>query len=181
MSDPHSYDFHERLNFSLGVVAATCQETIVAMLPGCVDVRKTDVDTDKTGIDYIATLRRNSEIFIDHKARDKGCSCFWNGEPEIAVELWSVRPINGRRGIVGWTLDESKKTHYTLHTFHPDDSVNAYLLPFQLLRVAYRANFADWNKRPGGIQDSGEWQSECRFIPVSVVLKEITNAMIDSP
>lgn len=177
----NEYGFHERLSFSLGVVAETCEETIQAMLPGCVNVRKTDEAEDRTGIDYIATLRRGAEVFIDHKARDTGCSKFWNGEPDIAVELWSVRPINGHSGVVGWTLDEAKKTHYTLHTFHPDDSVNAYLLPFQLLRAAYRANFATWNKRPKGIQDSGRWQSECRFIPVSVVLKEITNAMIDAP
>lgn len=179
MSDPHNYEFHERLAFSLGVVAETCPDTIISLLPGCVAVRKTPVEIDKTGIDYIATLRRGSEIYIDHKVRSKGCSHFWHGEPEIAVELWSVMPVPGRPGVVGWTLDESKKTHYTLHTFHPDDSCNAYLLPFQLLRVAYYTNFTDWNRLPGGIQNSGTWQSECHFIPVSLVLAEITKAMVN--
>ncbi len=179
-----NYDFHERLTFSKGVVAATCKDTIRNMVPGCVDVKETTTAMDKTGIDYIATLRRGAEVFIDHKAREGGCCKYWRRrkdgtrEPEIAVELWSVRPTDTRAGKRGWTLDEAKRTHYTLHTFDPQDSREAFLLPFQLLRKAYRENFTAWNGRyKHGIQDSGGWTSECVFVPSQVVLDALTQAM----
>ncbi|MFH1744389.1 MAG: hypothetical protein ABIH23_35750 [bacterium] len=178
------YGFDERLAFSKGIVAATCKETIQNLIPGCVEVREASAEMDKTGVDYIATLRRGAVVYIDHKARDKGCGKFWklreNGtrEPELALELWSVMPTNGSDGKPGWTLDEAKKTHYTLHTFDPDDSKEAFLLPFQILRKAYRQNFALWNSSfKHGIQDSGRWKSECVFVPAPIVLIALKAAM----
>lgn len=179
------YDFHERLTFSKGIVAATCKETIQNMIPGCVKVTAAPEVMDKTGIDYVATLRRGTVVFIDHKARERGCSQYWRPsgddrtrEPELALELWSVRPTNGRPGRAGWTLDEAKRTHYTLHTFHQEDSREAYLLPFQLLRKAYRAHFRKWNETyHHGVQNSGTWESECVFIPACIILDALSEAM----
>lgn len=180
------YEFDERLAFSKGVVAATCKDTIRDMVPGCIDVKETTTAMDKTGVDYIATLRRGAVVYIDHKAREKGCGKYWKRrkdgtrEPEIAVELWSVRPTDTQPGKRGWTLDEAKRTHYTLHTFDPQDSREAYLLPFQLLRKAYRENFTRWNNTyKHGVQDSGGWKSECVFVPAKAVLTALTQAMHD--
>ena len=150
------------------------------MLAGCIDVRKSDLEDDRDGIDYIATLRRGAEVFIDHKARDRGCSKFWKrGEPELALEKWSVMPsqscIHGR---TGWTLDEAKRTHYTLHTFFPEDSPKAYLLPFQLLRVTFRRHIDQWWARfHHAPQPNNGYTSECLFVPASVVLDGIRQSM----
>lgn len=178
------YAFGERLEFSKGIVAATSQETIKRLIPGCVSVEIATIEMDKTGVDYIATLRRGAHVFIDHKIRDRGCSHYWKvkadncREPEIALELWSVKPINGTGGKPGWTLDESKCTHYTLHTFHPSDSAEAFLFPFQLLRKTYCINSKLWNALyPHGIQNSGRWESECVFIPVGVIFSALRQAM----
>lgn len=172
------YDFAERLTFSQGQVADTSENTIRQMLSGCVSVDKTDVATDKTGIDYIARLRRGGEVFIDHKARERGCSRYWKRGEELALEMWSVKPEKGRHGVAGWTLDEAKRTHYTLHTFDPSDSQQAYLLPFQLLRVTFRRQYGEWTATfPTATQSSGKWRSECVFVPASVVLDHLRITM----
>ena len=171
------YDFDKQLAFSKGVIAATCEQTIMAMIDGCVQVEKTDVDVDRTGVDYTATLRRGSVVRIDHKARAPGAAKFWNGEPDIALEIWSVLP-DGRKGVAGWTLDERKATEYTLHTYDPSDSTDAYLFPFQLLRIAFRRELKDWMSiYQTAIQSSGKWRSQCMFVPASKVIAAMERAM----
>ena len=172
------YDFQERLTMSQGAAAGTSAQTIIALLDGCVGVVKTDLETDRTGIDYIATLRGGAEVWIDLKTREPGCSRYWNGEPELALEKWSVIPTEQNKGKAGWTLDEAKKTHYILYTFDPTDSDRAYLLPFQLLRLAFRQNARNWWRQyKNAPQDSGAWQSSAVFVPASVVIAAITKEM----
>lgn len=178
----NEYAFHERLAFSTAHREGRSYEQLIRdMLPGIVSVEKTNVTVDKTGIDYIARLRGGAPVNIDLKTRDKGCSSYWmwgvNKLPpskvrqeEIALEIWSVKPENGRRGKVGWTLDEAKLTHYTLHVYDGSDSQRVFLLPFQLLRKAFRTNVRAWqNTYRIESQSSGGWHSECIFVPVSIV------------
>ncbi len=179
----NAYDFRERLAYSVGVVGRDCEETILSLLTGCVYVVKTDTSKDRSGIDYIAKLRGGAEVGIDHKVREKGCARYWrDGEPELALETYSVVPVNGQPGKTGWTLDESKQTDYTLHTFDPTDSVFCYLLPFQLLRVAFREHIREWrSKYPCYEQQSYDgdltWRSQAVFVPVRVVLAAIALEM----
>lgn len=172
------YDFKERLAFSLKSNGRRFEQMILDVIPGVVDVEKTTYELDRSGIDYIAHLRRGAEVFIDLKLRDKGCSKFWRNGEELALETWSVMPENGSLGKVGWTLDEAKRTHYTLHAFDPSDSDSVFILPFQLLRKAFLAKRTKWEslyrKAP---QQSATWKSECIFIPATVVLAAINEAM----
>lgn len=173
------YDFDTMLAYSRGVREQTDLDTIAALIDGCVDVTKTDVSTDRAGVDYVATLRGGAQVLIDAKARTPGCSRFWRTGPELALEVWSVRPENQQRGKVGWTLSEANIVHYILFTFDPSDSKEVFLYPFQLLRMAFRRNLKSW--RNAGyrtdIQNSGSWRSECLFVPESVVWKGIYHAM----
>jgi len=173
-------NFGEDLHWSQGQVRDTCEATIRDMLTGCVKIEKTDTETDKSGIDYYATLRRGARVGIDHKARRAGCSKFWkDGHDELALETWSVCPSDEcPKGKAGWTLDESKQTDYTLHTFDPADSVNCYLIPFQLLRVSFRKHGRTWCEHfRVEKQCSGGWYSECVFVPIWCVFEAITEAM----
>lgn len=157
------------------------------MLKGCVKVDSTedDTETDISGVDYWATLRGGAVVGIDSKSRTAGCGEFWkHDEPELALEKWSQ---TGRFGHaqVGWTLDESKQTDYTLHTFDPADSDQAYLLPFQLLRIAFKRNCRGWfrgffHAKQVSTRNGNTWESECVFVPVSVVLDAITDTMKDT-
>jgi hypothetical protein len=179
----NTYSMDERLGFSRGVRESTDLATIKKMIPGCVSVVKTDEQQDKNGIDYIATLRRGREINIDAKAREAGCSVYWNDGPEVALEIWSVKPLNGHRGKTGWTLDESKETELVLFTFDPQDCPNCYLVSFQLLRIAFRKNILKWiDTYRVATQKSKEngrmWQSQCVFVPVDTVYDAMRDVSI---
>lgn len=172
------YNMWEMLAYSRGVREATDLLTIQNLIDGCVSVMKTDSEIDKTGIDYIATLRKFAEVTIDGKARRPGCSKHWKQGPELALEKWSVKPANGSKGKVGWTLCEAKNVDYILFTFDPSDSDAVFLYPFQLLRMTFRRNYSEWWKHyKTDIQSSGSWKSECIFVPESVVWAALRQAM----
>jgi len=131
------------------------------------------------GIDYIAKLRKGREVTIDAKCRKPGASKYWEEEPDLALEKWSVKPEPGREGKTGWTLDESKQCELILFTFDPSDCMEAFLMSFQLLRIAFRQNILKWYRRfkwdrQRSIDNGFQWQSECVFVPVSVVEQAIT-------
>ena len=171
------WDFQTKLEASRqGMTAAPL---IQAWLVGCVRVDQAGVADDKNGIDYWATLRNGARVGIDHKLREKGAARYWRwGVPELAMEVWSVKPTPGRPGKTGWTLDESKNTDYVLYSFHDEDSDSAYLLPFQLLRLAFRLHCADWLKEyHAKDQDSGGWKSQAIFVPAPVVLTAVQDQM----
>lgn len=174
-----THDFNAKLAFSLGGREKFDLTVLKRAIVGCVTIEKTDTETDKEGVDYIATLRRGAKVLIDAKAREKGASRYWkHGEPELALEKWSVCPTEWHSGKAGWTLNESSNVDLILYTFDREDSANFYLLPFQQLRIAFVENIMRWQteyqvKR----QNSGSWQSEAVFVPASVVIKAVTEQM----
>lgn len=177
------HDWDEKLNFSRGVRQASDLASIKAMIPGCVEVVKTDLTTDKKGVDYIATLRRGAQILIDAKAREQGCSRYWKGgPPELALEIWSVMaggkyqtPAN--RAKTGWTLNEASPVDYIYFSFHPSDSEQTFLVAFQLLRIAFRLHLDTWVTRYKSEPPQetppkngrGGWQSKAVYVPYPVV------------
>lgn len=173
-----TYCFTERLAFSKGARQETDEATILSLLDGCASVSVAGEVLDKKGVDFIATLRKGAEVFVDVKTRSKGCSKYWIYEPELAIEIWSVVPNEDRFvvGKVGWTFDESKITDMILYTFAPEDSDTAFLLPFQSLRIAARRNINSWMlKYKIDTQNSGTWRSRAVFVPVSEVISAINN------
>lgn len=174
-----TYDFAERLAFSIQANGRPFEKIIADTLPGVISVEPTDVAIDKTGIDFKAHLRRGAPINIDLKLRDFGCKKYWKQGEEITLEIWSVKPTKGNKGRAGWTLDESKLTHYTLHAYDIRDSGRVYLLPFQLLRKAFRTHFHEWLKEyKRDTQNSGKWESECVFVPAVVVLDALREVSV---
>lgn len=172
------YSFEDKMAFSKGISRRTALSTIVAIIPGCISVEPASLKDDLRGIDFMAVLSSGVVLKIDQKAREPGCSRYWKGEPEIALELWSKLPERDSQGKPGWTWDESKDTDYTLHTFDSTDTNVVYLLPFQLLRKAFWLHGKKWKTRYGtSQQNSGQWRSECMFVPAGVVLAAITEQM----
>lgn len=139
----------------------------------CVNVEKTDVETDKTGVDYYAYLKTGVIVKIDAKRREVGVSKFWKGIPELAVETYSVY-----KSKIGWTFNSASPVDYILYSFEPCDSNNYYFLPFQLLRKAAYDNGREWRNRYGEKpQYSNGWESRCIFVPAPVVIAAINKAM----
>lgn len=175
----HSFD--EKLAYSRGVREQTDQLTIQSMIAGCVKVTKTDSYDDRAGVDYVATLRNGATILIDAKTRTPGAAKYWRHGPELALEMWSVK-ANGKYWTktpkVGWTLCESKNVDYILFTFDPSDSKDVFLYPYQLLRMTFRRMVNQWFKSyKTDVQDSGSWESECVFVPESVVWAALRDSM----
>ena len=148
-------------------------------IPNCVEVRKTGLKADRAGVDYTALLEGGAELGIDAKLREKGASAYWaNGEAELALETWSVFPDGKHTPKEGWTLSTATDVDLILFRFHPADWPDSYLLPFQMLRMAFMRKREDWEKRyPKKIQDSGDWFSQAVFVPVSAVLGELPVTM----
>lgn len=168
-----SYGFDERIAFSRGAALESDRETIKAFLVGCVKVVKASESDDRAGVDYIATLRKGYPVTVQAKRRDKGCSAHWNGEPQLALEKWSVV----ERKISGWTLDESKSSELILFSFDPSDWHEAFIVSAQHLRVAFRRYLHDWYAAHyHAMQHTPDrgYHSECVFVPVSVVLAAVT-------
>ena len=176
-----THDFSKKLAFSNGANAESDMERIKYVLGrACAKVEKTDIEADKTGIDYVATLRGGATVNVDAKRREKGASRYWkNGEPELAIETYSVYDTK-----YGWTFSTSSLVDYILYSFEPEDCNDYFFLPFQLLRKAACDNVRKigdkilWN----GLyierkQFSGDWESRCIFVPASVVISAITEQM----
>jgi len=123
-----------------------------------------------------------ADVYIDAKTRKKGCGKYWLGEPEVAIELWSVIPENGKNGKPGWTLDESKITDLIMYTFDQEDCNEVFLLSFQMLRIAARKNIKNWmNNFKVDIQSSygkrrSHWRSKAVFVPIPIVFNAIQDA-----
>lgn len=129
---------------------------------------------DKSGVDYIATLKNGAQILIDAKTRMKGCSKYWKGEPELALEMWSVK----EQRKIGWTLKEDTQCDYILYTFPKEDSDRYYFIPFQLLRIAFLKNGRNWYSTYGSkLQLNHSYHSEAIFVPASVVLQAVQAEM----
>lgn len=172
-----NYDFDERLGFSKARRQDTDIETLQAMFPTCLSVTKTGEAEDRAGTDYVIVLRRGAKLKVDAKARDEGCSYYWRAGPEIALEIWSVKPDEQhdlRHSKTGWTLDESKEIDLILFTFDRADHEFAYVRPLPLLRETFRRNFGDWrqqykSKTQKTVRGTRSWQSECIYVPLVVV------------
>ena len=102
-----SFSFVDKRKFSSERVQGSNTETIKSMIPGCVSVEVASLELDLKGIDYIATLKSGRTLNIDAKTRERGCSAFWkNGEPDLALERYSVVPDGCHKGKMGWTLEQ---------------------------------------------------------------------------
>lgn len=166
--------WQDKLSFSQSKIDLDIAK-IKSFFPRCKEVIKTDIETDKRGGDYLATLDFGATIYIDAKTREKGARRYWKcGEPEIALEIYS----NTENKKLGWTLSASSIAQYILYTFDPFDCEDWYMFPFQLLRKSFYEYGNSWcHKYDTKIQTSDSWHSQAVFVPVSTVLKAINETM----
>lgn len=169
-------DFNACLDRSKGMAAAEDLDAIRAFFgPSCREVVPADKSMDRLGVDYVATLRRGATVYVDAKRRFN-CARYWRGGvPELTLEIWSACPGGETPARVGWTLDESKLTDYVLFTWPAEEHAGRYMVPFQLLRVAFRRHVLEWSRtyrlnreQPNGGKWSS-WSSTCVFVPLPVV------------
>ena len=175
-----AYDFRTQLEFSTGSRQIDLDSrALKAYFLNVESVDKTDPEIDKTGIDYIVTLKTGVQITVDTKTRWKGCSRYWKEGPELALEIWSQKwpPGSGREDVVGWTIDTRKQCDYIMFRFDPSDCKQYYILPFQQLNRATRHNYKEWEHRYGGqqrqMQTRADYYSTCIFVPAYNVMNAV--------
>ena len=168
-------DWNEKFGYSISSQQIKDIGIIKRHLPGCISVEKTGEDLDRKGIDYIATLRGGATVLVDAKTRMPGSKQYWkNGEVELALETWSV--VESKKP--GWPFKQDSNVDYILYTFDSSDWDKCYFFPFQLLRKAFIQHYNEWIEKYGRkTQVSNSWTSECIFVPASVIVSAVSEAM----
>lgn len=189
--------FHDKLQRSKESSASEHYRSfLLRSIDGATKVESASERTDRDGADFWVHVARGSRLLaVDLKAREQGCSRYWRNGPELYLETWSVVPgtktssgvgVGDTAGVVGWTLDDGKNTDYVLFVFDPFDTEEVYLLPFSLLRCAFRRNLALWRKRygrngsdfqQGTKRASYSYRSAGIPVPASVVLRAVASEM----
>jgi len=166
------YSFDDKLVASKGIVeSCDVREILTMRLPGCLEVKQTDPEIDRTGVDWIAEVDSGRIVGVDVKHREKDCRAF--GDDDLALETWSVVDCQ-----VGWTRDKSKACEWVLWVWK--DTGRFFLVPFAPLCSVFSENWWLWRKQYKTRQqrttrDGHSWKSECVFVPREVVVDAISD------
>lgn len=171
-------NFRDCFEYSIGNREIFDISLLREYMPRGATIEKTKKDLDKLGVDYVITMKDGSTLTVDAKTRKPGASKYWRGEPELALERYSVV----EQKIVGW-LFKSSDVHpdYILYTFDAKDTKNFYFIPYALLRKAAFTNWRLWESRYGikaQPNDShGGYTSDALFVPASIVVDAVSETM----
>lgn len=172
------HDFSERLAYSHAQSDQpwwrhVYEEAFAAPgLAGMADVRQ-DGWAQRGGIDRVLTLADGTTLTVDEKVRERDYG-------DICLEYLS----DERRRKRGWVCKDLT-CDYIAYAVVP--SATCYLLPFQLLRRAWRQKGRDWVRRaksPAAAEyrlvraDNGSYTTLSVAVPIPVVLVSIGAAMV---
>ena len=172
-------NFDKCFEYSLGSRERFDISLLRQVIPNCKTVEKTQSDTDRQGVDYIAYLKDGSKVTIDAKTRQPGAKRWWqHGEPELALEQYSVKETKK----VGWLFKRSTiHPDYILYTFDKADTPKYYLIPFMLLRKAAFIKWQEWARKylikPQPNETHGGYTSTAIFVPASVLIAAVAEQM----
>lgn len=126
------------------------------------DLRE-DSDHQRMGVDRHVTLSSGRVVEIDEKVRRRDYG-------DILIEYWS----DEQRRKPGWAA-KSLRCDFIAYAVEP--SATCYLIPFQQLRAAWRANGASWVETYGRREaaNRGYVTVSCP-VPVAVLFDAITVA-----
>jgi hypothetical protein len=123
-----------------------------------------DMDLQRRGIDIIVHLDNGNKIRIDEKIRKK-----WYGD--ILLEEYSV--LEDKKW--GW-LSREKYTDYIIYCC--PSAGKGFLLPFQLLQLAWLKNYKHWRKEYGVKKAKNNGYTTTNIpVPVDVVFNAINEQM----
>ncbi len=163
------YAFDNQLVMSRGVaVNSDVAAILLREIPGAVAVQPAHRVNDRRGTDYWVEHVRGAHLSVDVKIRRED----WAAKPEpdraddLALETWSV--VNKK---IGWTRDPNKRTDFVLWIW--TDTKRWCLVPFPMLCRVFQENWQEWSAcyetRRQYTPEYGGYQSECVFVPRSVV------------
>ena len=173
--------FNQCLEYSMGDREKFDISLLLPYFKDGTKIIKTDTQTDKLGVDYIAREPDGNEVYIDAKTRQRNACRYWvDNEPELALEVYSVVETKTR----GWlTKNSAIHPHYILFTFHPEDTKKFYMIPYILLRKSAKIYGGEWIKHyPIKYQNNVglngmRYTSSAMFVPARVVLSAVRGIM----
>jgi len=170
--DERFYDFDERLAWSRGATSTGDVASILLdRIPAATGIRKAKLAEDRQGTDYWVDRDHGlPPLSVDVKTRQSSR----HKKNDVALESWSVF-----RQKIGWTRDETKRTDYVL--FYWADTHQFLLLAFPLLCRTFRQFGQGWRiQYRTAKQSSGDYQSQCIFVPIPVLLDAINECCQDT-
>lgn len=161
------HDFNESLALSHEYADATWWYDIYREafpdLESAVSVRN-DGWAQRGGIDRVLTLSSGKTLSVDEKVRAED----W---PDILLEYWSDRD----RKVRGW-IAKDLACDFIAYAFVP--SATCYLLPFQTLRRAWRANRKQWvTSYPKVEAQNNGYVTVSVAVPIETLMSSLTGAM----
>jgi hypothetical protein len=179
--NPREYGFDERLRFADGHAPslAAVDRVLLNRIPGALTVVRADIIDDKAGTDFWVKRQGLPALSVDMKIRADD----WSVKPpdypdDLALESWSVVPVGGHTGIVGWTRNAAKRSDFILWYWR--DTGRFFLVSFPALCCVFSRLWQDWRAQfktraqstPGADGRCG-WQSECIFVPRSILVETL--------
>lgn len=161
MQQPH--DFRERLAFSQNASHEAFWGAVYRKaFPGMVGniITPNDTASQLMGVDRLLYLSNNHVLRIDEKKRD-------SVYPDILLEYLS----NSKTGSPGW-IEKDLAIDYLAYAFMPTRKV--YLLPWQILRVAWETNKRIWKSKHKEIRAQNKGYVT---ISVAVPTREVMHAI----
>jgi len=163
----NAFGFDEQLAMSEGVCeTGDIESMILGCIPGSVAVHRAHESNDRSGVDYWVEHERLRHLAVDVKCRDEDYAT--KGFDDLALEVASVMPENGRGGAIGWTLNTKKNCDYILWLWR--DTGRFCIVPFHLLCKVFRKHKDAWCREyktaiQTSRQGSRTWRSQCVFVP----------------
>lgn len=163
------FSFKDQLVISTGTSAnPAIGAVLLDVMPGALRAMQALEVNDRQGIDWWLEMKSGERVGIDCKVREDDPKPRF-GKDDLALETWSVV----EKKIIGWTLDETKRTDYVLWLWK--DTGRWCVVPFRLLVRAFKAKKDEWCRLYKVARQSteGRYQSECVFVDRAEVFREI--------
>lgn len=173
-----THDFHERLEFSARLSDETAWvEFYQGLWADMVSATRLDRDSEwqRDGIDRVVFLSNGRQFLIDEKKREARDPRTGQPYVDVLLEEWSVfHGERDQRNKIGWALDRKKRCDYVAYAI-PLAGI-CYLLPFELLRLAFTVNRSPWT-RTYGTRDAKNSGYVTRNVPIP--WKVLHTALVD--
>lgn len=160
MSCIRQFGFQEQLVISTGTSAnRAIGEILMDVIPGSLRAIQALPVNDRQGVDWWIETKSGERVAIDCKIRDEDPKKKF-GADDLALEIWSVV----EKKVIGWSLDETKRTDYVFWLFK--DTGRWCVVPFLMLVKAFKQNKEEWLKKYKMATQNTEnrYHSECVFV-----------------
>lgn len=127
-------------------------------------------DNDKSGADLWIERAGKNFLAVDLKTRKKDCKTY--GNDDVALESWSVIASATNKQKIGWTIDPLKITDLVVFMWLDTDRMTA--IWFKYLFAAFITHKDEWMDayqvdKQSTTTPNNKWESECVFVPRSVI------------